>query len=508
MTLWLWIIFAVVVAALVVVDLGLVTRRPRIVTPVEAVWSFLLWVLAAAAFSVGVFYVYEKNFLNLPDEFAFPIDGKIVDLDGHTAWLQYVTAYFLELALSLDNLAVLALLMAFFKVPRPVLARALFWSLLLTLVIRLLAVASCAWFLRELPWFRWVLGGILLMAMIRVLVLPDKATNFDQRWYVRAMRRMIPFTPNFDGQRLFTRVDGKVRGTPILLVVLIAGMLDIFFAADSIPALFSVTTDPTLAFTASALAILGLRSMYFALTEIVGRFRYLRISVVFILLFVTAKTFISQVHVQRAIGSKDAVNWFPLAVVCGIMLLGIVASAVHNRIMRRDEPLTDPRPTPLEDLGEAVDITRRNFRKVLVLIAGTFVLLVVAPIVGLIPGPGGLIVAAAGLGILATEFVWARKLLVQIKEKSQKLTEKTVKNTPIWAVPVVVCVYAAMVGAATHFAPYNLFGWKIGFGKVLVICVGTSVPVVYWAWRAVANWLQGRKNAGNAGVVSETDKGS
>lgn len=496
MTIWLWLLFALFVAVLVIVDLGLTTRKPRVVTPVEAFASFALWLVAAAAFSVGVFYVYEKNFLNLEAEFSYAIDNKAHDLSGHAAWLQYITSYVLELALSLDNIAVLALLMAYYKVPRPILGRALFWSLLLTLVIRLLAVFSCAWFMRELPWFRWVLGGILVVAMLRMLVLPDSTTDFGSRWYARALRRFIPFTDQFDGQRLFTRRDGRLVATPIVLIVLIGGLLDVVFAADSIPALFSVTTDPTLAFTASAMAILGLRSLYIALNDVVGRFRYLRISVVFILLYVAGKMFVFKYD--------EAPTRVTLAVVSGVMLIGVGASALHNWIVRRRaEPgiaATTARPTPLKDLGEAVDVTRRNLRKVIILIAGTFVVLVGVVLVGPLPGPGGVFVVGLGLGILATEFIWARKILLQIQAKTRQLTQRTdslAGKTSVWLAPVIVIGFVALVALAASHAPYRIhllgYAFWLRRGMLIAFSIGPAVPIFYWAWRTIALWLASRR---------------
>ena len=518
MTIWLWVIFAVVVLVLVVFDLGLTTRRPKVIRPTDAFVSFTLWLLAAAAFSVGVYYVYESNILNLEATFEYSIDRKTVDNDGHSAWLQYLACYVLELALSLDNLAVLALLLAYYRVPRAVLGRALFWTILVTLCLRLLAIFSCAWFVREASWFRWVLGAILVVAVFRVLVLPDQKTDFDRHWYVRLIRRLIPISPEFNGQRLLTRVKddrgrSRLMATPIVLVVLSAGLLDIVFAADSVPALFSITKDPTLAFTASTMAILGLRSLFLALSEVVGRFRYLRVSVLFILLYVAGKMFLSWY--------QDVPTLVSLIVFATITLAGVGASIVRHRLTHPGAPpplgeageippaiISEEelqRPTPLEDITGAVESTKRNLRKIVVLIVGTLVVLVLAPLVGLLPGPGGLIVAAAGLGILATEFIWARRLLMQVKSKTQKVADSTgalARKTPVWVVPIALTAYLGLVALLVYMAPLHVpaswtlglkpHGAKITAGLIIAIAVGPAVAVFYWAFMTVQAWRGGR----------------
>lgn len=503
MTLWLWLIFGILAAVLVSIDVGLTTRRPRVITPVEALASFALWLLATAGFAVGVYYVYQHNFLDIEKTLSFPIDRKNVDLDGQAAVLQYLGAYVLEMSLSIDNIAVLGLLLAYYKVPRPVLGRALFWSILLTLVLRLLAVLSCAWFMREWAWFKWVLGGLLVIAVLRVLILPDQNTRFDDRWYVRLIRRVLPLSTNFDGQHLFVREPDasgtpRLKATPIVLVVCVAGFLDVAFAADSVPAIFSITKDPMLAFTGSAMAILSLRSLFLALSEHVGRFRYLRVSVALVLLYVAGKMFLGLYQTHD--------TFISLAVILGIMTLGVAGSLLHSIIVRkralRAAAAIAPdstRPTPLEDLGEAVDVTRRNLRKIVVLILGTLMILVLAPVVGMLPGPGGLLVVAAGLGVLATEFIWARRLLTRIKAKTQKMADSTdslASKTPIWLVPVVVLGFIAGVIAAAWFAPYSVPGTEriIKRGLVLAMSTGPAVAIGYWAWRTVSVWRTARRS--------------
>lgn len=494
MTIWLWPAFLALICTLIVLDLGLLTRRPRVVTAIEALSSTLLWVLAAVIFSFFVAWVYEKNWLKLEETFSFPIAGG--PLDGIAAWYQFFTSYMLEIALSLDNLAVMALVYACFKIPRPLLGRALFWSILVSLVIRLGLINGGAWLLLNWPMVKWAFGVVLVLAMIRTLVLPDEQTNFDRKWYVRLVRRVLPISSDHAGQRLFTRVEqnGKSRFavTPMFAAVIVAGLLEVTFAADSVPALFSVTKDPFLAFSASALAGLGLRSLYFTVADVLPRFRFLRLSLVFILMFVAAKMVLAEY--------TEAPTQLTLGVVTGIMSIGVIASLIWYRRQVRLHPEIRVRPTPLEDLGEAVEVTRRNARKVGILIAGTVVVLV-GIVIAPLPGPGPTVLVPLGLAILATEFVWAKWLLQKVKDGAFNMADKADALTDrygIWMIPV-------------FFAAFWLIAFKVIYGgsafinltfktditirwyHIAVIAGSPFLPVLLWAWNYLRKYPAKRR---------------
>jgi tellurite resistance protein TerC len=470
---WLWLAFAGLIGLMVVIDLGLVTRRPRAVRPIEAFASFAVWVIAALGFSILVWYVYDQNMLELEPAVGPHALGASHQVDGFSAWLQFVTCYVLELALSLDNIAVLTLLLAYFKIPAPVVGRALFWTVLSSLTLRLVLVWLCATLLRDLSWFKWVLGGALGVAMLRTLLLPDESTDFNARWYVRLLRRLIPISDSFDGQRLITRQSGRIAFTPIVLVIAAAGFVDVAFASDSIPALFSVTRDPFLAFSAGAMGLLSLRSLAISLSSLVGRFRYLRLSLVFLLLTLAGKMILSDY--------SDRATVLTLIAIGAIVVAGIAASALHELVVARRLGRSLARPSPIEDLTEAADLARRNLRKLVVLIAGTFIVLVVAPIVGLWPGPGGLFVAAAGIALLATEFIWARRLLIRVKTTTASVARRSdtlSARTPAWLAVGLLLAYIAAVVLLAWGAPYTLPSWlgmagskPIGSGLILTLSV-------------------------------------
>lgn len=513
MTIWLWLAFLLLVGTLVVLDLGLLTRRPRVVTALEAMSSTALWVLAAVGFSFLISYVYETNWQNLEASLAFPIEGPAPGgggLDGHNAWLQFLASYVLEIALSLDNIAVLALVFAFFRVPRQLLGRVLFWSMLFSLVARLLLINGAAAMLREWDWFHWVLGAVLAVAMVRTLVLPDENTDFNQRWSTRVLRRFFRVSTDFHDQKLLAREDHIDRRgepcrrwciTPLLLVVLVAWLQDIGHAADSIPALFSVTKDGFLAFTGSAMAILSLRSLYFAVAGVVGRFRYLKISLVFVLLCVAAKAFVWRYDAVATVVTIGAVSL--------IMVLGVGLSVLRNRAIAADRPATEPIPTPLEDLTGAVEVTRRNLRKVLILIAGTFVVLVGIAIAPL-PGPGPTVLVPIGLALLATEFLWARRLLDKVKTGAFSASDRMdalIDRTSVSLVPLILILYwplsiglvlggVALINAA--------FGTELHarWYTIAVIVGSPYMPVLLWAVNYLRNWNRKRRGATQSVIPS------
>lgn len=485
MTLWLWAAFSGLLLALLAADLGFVTRLPRAISPREALLSTMIWILAAFGMGVLIYHVYQTNFLGLVDAVSRPVDR--VPLTGRAAMLQFIAGYFIETALSMDNIAVLVLLLSYFRIRAEHLARVLLWAVVLALAFRFAIITLGSHLLGLYPWFSWVLGSVLVLMMFRALFMPDEHTDFDRRWSVRVARRLLPITDGPRGQLLLVREpDGAGRPvlkmTPLLLAVIVAAMADVAYAADSIPAVFSVTRDPFIAFSSNALAILSLRSLYLTLVNVVGRFRFLKVSIVFVLLSLSAKMFLATYTLHA--------TWITLGAVGASMILGVGASIAWHRFRAPvpAAPLSsiEPRPSALADLAGGVDATRRNIRKIVILIVGTFVVLVGALVVGPIPGPGGTIVVAFGLGILATEFIWAQRLLNTLKVQTQALAQRAdnvASATPLWLVPIVIAGY---VGASLAIARYLHHHFHASRVMVLVVAASMFLPVGYWAFRTIA----------------------
>lgn len=513
MTPLLWLGFLALLAALVVLDLVLLSRRPRVVRPVDALSSLGLWVLGAVAASLLIAYVYETNWLRLEEGIQETFVGPLApgapkpNLTGSQAWWQFFTGYVLEMALSLDNLAVLVLLFAAFGVPRPLLPRALFWSTLVSLAIRLGLITGGAGLLRHHPTSTaWVFGGILAVAMLRVLLMPDERADMHARWYVRAVRALLPVTEGFRGQSLVARTGaGRWAATPMLVAVLASGLLDVTFAADTVPALFSVTRDPFLAFSASAMGVLGLRSMYFAVAGVIGRFRYLRVSLVFVLLWVAGGMMASA---TRGVVVPPELT---LGVVSAIMAAGVGASVLRYRLRLAAHPEEAVRPTPLEDLTEAVDATRRNLRKVLILIAGTAIIVFGVAIAPL-PGPGPTVLVPIGLGLLATEFVWAKRLMDRLKSGAFSVSDRLdelVDRRGRWLLWAMVlgaglalgALYVAGVAVGRRLFPE----WSPRWWTAVVVIGSPMTPVLLWAWNYVRTRRRGERPAEGAGTAGQIE---
>lgn len=287
--------------------------------------------------------------------------------------------------------------------------RVLFWGVLGALVLRGVMIGLGAALVARFDWTAYVFGGLLLLTAVRMLVVRHDNLEPERNVFVRLVRRVYPVSAGFDGQRFFTRVDGRKAVTPLFLVLVLVESTDLLFAVDSIPAVFAVTDDPFLVYTSNVFAILGLRSLYFALAPLMGYLRYLKVSLVFVLAFVGVKMMLAHHHPIPIPVS--------LAVIGGILFVGIGASLLTPE---RD---TAALPSPLAGhLDRLAHMTLTGARHVVVLTIGSTVLLVGALMI-VLPGPA-LIVIPLGLAILATEFAWARRLLHGTRERMRSTRER------------------------------------------------------------------------------------
>ena len=262
-------------------------------------------------------------------------------------------------------------------------------------------------------------------------------------------------------------------------MIVLTGTADITYAADSIPVAFSITRDPFIAFAASACVILMLRSLFLALGGAVRSFRFMKLAVGATLCYFMIKLFL----LPRA----DVPAWLTLAVVPAIYGGFGVASWLHHRSLGF-APGPATRPAPVADLAEAIVATKRNLRKVMILIAGTL-LIMSAAVVGPLPGPGGSIVFFAGLGLLATEFVWARRLLLQLKDQAEKFGKQTdllTAKTGIWPVPVIMVGFLAFGYVVVR---YRILPYEIA----LAVVGGAAFPVALVLMRMVVAWWRGKE---------------
>jgi tellurite resistance protein TerC len=295
-------LFIVVALAL---DLGVFHRQAHVVGAREAFAWTVVWVTLAALFGIGIFLV----------------------RGGETA-VEYFTGYVIEYSLSVDNVFVFTLIFAAFAVPRTLQHRVLFWGIVGALVMRLLMILAGATLIAQYDWVLYAFGAFLVFTGLRMLVARvEHEPHPENNVLVRFARRHLRVTDGFHGQAFFVRMAGGFAATPLFLALLVVEFSDLIFAVDSIPAIFAVTTDPFVVFTSNAFAILGLRSLYFLLAEAAARFRYLKVGLALVLVFVGAKLLSAGfLHIPPLVS---------LAVVASILGLAIAAS-----LLRSPSPVT------------------------------------------------------------------------------------------------------------------------------------------------------------------------
>jgi len=353
-----WIAFLVFIFFLLALDLGVFHRKAHVVSVREALTWSCIWVALALAFSGFVYFAYDHQWFGLgtmPDPVdrsaAFP-DGRIND--GWSAFLKFITGYVVEESLSVDNVFVIAMLFQYFAVPRIYQHRVLFWGILGAVAMRGLFIAIGAQLVAQFGWILYVFGGVLIVTAIRMAFFTSEALDPGQNFIVRRVRRLFPVTDQYHGEHFFVRADGppafdgaqaKEGGahpeggphtglrtgrwmmTPLALALVMVEATDLIFAVDSIPAIFAITADPFLVFTSNVFAILGLRSLYFALASALHALHYMKHALAAVLLTVGVKM-LAHKPLEALLGERF--NLYLLLVVLGILAVGVVASLLHR----------------------------------------------------------------------------------------------------------------------------------------------------------------------------------
>jgi tellurite resistance protein TerC len=309
MTPIVWLAFFSIYVGLLALDLVVLHREARVLHVRQALAWTAVWICVALSFGGLVYGLYEFNWFGWTQG-----DGS---LRGQDALLQYVTGYLLEWSLSVDNIFVMALIFTYMKIPPLYQYRVLFWGIIGAIVLRGAMIALGSALIHNFDWMFYVFGGILLVSALRMLR-TEEEYDPSKSVLVRLARKIYPVTDRIDGDRFFTRIDGRRAATPLFVALLFIDFADVVFAVDSIPAIFAVTQDPFLVFTSNAFAILGLRSLYFAIAGLMAMFHYLKLSLVFILVFIAVKLILVQ-HYKI----PDAIS---LGVIVGLLAIGIVAS--------------------------------------------------------------------------------------------------------------------------------------------------------------------------------------
>jgi tellurite resistance protein TerC len=272
-SIWLWVGFNVFVLAMLALDLGVFHRSAHTVSAKEAaVWS-AVWVALAFVFNAGIY------------RFAGPRAG-----------LEFLTGYLIEKALSVDNIFVFLLVFSYFQVPAKYQHRVLFWGVLGALLMRGAMIAAGAYLIERFHWILYVFGGFLVITAVRMAKQREHAIKPEANPMIRLVRRLLPVANVYHGQSFFIRERARWTATPLFIVLVFVEMTDLVFAVDSIPAIFAVTREPFLVYTSNVFAILGLRSLYFLLAGVVGRFHLLKLGLAAVLGFVGFKMLLADVY--------------------------------------------------------------------------------------------------------------------------------------------------------------------------------------------------------------------
>jgi tellurite resistance protein TerC len=297
---WLWVGFNLFVLAMLVLDLGIFHRNAHSVSIREAtIWS-AVWIALALLFNAGIYF-----------------------FSGPELALQFLAGYLIEKSLSVDNIFVFVLLFSYFSVPAAYQHRVLFWGILGALVMRGILIALGAMLLENFHWILYLFGAFLIVTGVRMAFNKDEAVHPERNPLLKLVRRVVPVTAGYEGDRFLVRRAGHALVTPLMLVLLVVETTDLVFALDSIPAVFAVSRDPFIVYTSNVFAILGLRSLYFVFANVMSKFYYLKFGLSVVLSFVGVKMVLSDIY-HVPIGLS-------LAVIAFVLASALIASIVRAR---------------------------------------------------------------------------------------------------------------------------------------------------------------------------------
>ena len=293
-----WVVFNVFMAAMLVLDLGIVHRRAKTLSLRQALGWSGIWIGLAAGFAVLLYF-----------------------WRGHTAALEFSTGYVIELSLSADNLFIFLLIFRYFQLPEEQQYRVLFWGIIGAILMRAAFIFAGVGLIHRFHWIIYGFGLLLIYSGLRLLFPRGTDVNPEKNPLLRTLRKIIPVTPDYVGSKFFVRRE-QFCATPLLLVLLVIETTDVLFAVDSIPAVLSITLDTFIVYTSNIFAILGLRSLFFALSSLLDIFEYLHYGISCVLIFVGTKMLLSH---RYPIGTEVS-----LAVIGAILFVTIVVSALHR----------------------------------------------------------------------------------------------------------------------------------------------------------------------------------
>ena len=342
----LYLIFSLLVGALLCLDLFVLNREAHEIKTREAVKWTTLWVGLALAFSGFVYWGYNTGFMGLGITVGLP-------KTGGEALLEYLTGYLIEQSLSIDNIFVIALIFSYFGIPKKYQHRLLFWGILGAVAFRGIMIWAGALLIERFEWIVYVFGAILLFSAYKMWSSHDDEVDPAKNPVVNFFKKIMPVTKSMYGERFFVKRMGVTAATPMFIALIVIETTDVIFAFDSIPAIFGITRDPFIVFSSNIFAILGLRSLYFVLAAVIDKFKYLQTSLILILAFVGIKLLLANVY--------HIPIWASLGIIVLLIGGGVVASLVWpskttpQKMKDHQKPLDINDPRVPEDIQEKLE---------------------------------------------------------------------------------------------------------------------------------------------------------
>ena len=304
-----WILFIIGIIIFLALDLGVFNKNPHVISSKEAgIWT-AVWVTLSFAFSGVIYWLYSGGVhIDNPDQ-LLPQD----------AMIKYITGYLIELSLSIDNIFVIAIIFASFKIPPIYQHRVLFWGILGAVVFRGLMIFFGVMLINKFTWMTYIFGAFLLYTALKMLFSgEDEQFQPKKSLVYRTLKKIMPISNHIDGEHFFVKRKHITAATPLFVALVVIEVMDVVFAIDSVPAILAITNDPFLVFSSNIFAILGLRSMYFFLANMLARFSYLEYSLIAILSFVGIKMLLHDFI--------KLPEWVSLAFIALSLILGIIIS--------------------------------------------------------------------------------------------------------------------------------------------------------------------------------------
>ncbi len=304
---WVWIVFIAFILIFLAIDLGVFNKENHVIKTKEAsIWT-AIWVTIALSFSAVIYWLFSNGMVHNP-----------TGLTPNNAVLKYITGYLIELSLSVDNVFVIAVIFAAFKIPAMYQHRVLFWGIVGALVFRASMIFFGVALITRFEWIIYVFGVFLLYTAFKMLQGEEEEFNPKKSFVFRQIKKIYPITGNIQGENFFVKRMGIKAATPLFVALIVIELTDILFALDSIPAILAITADPFIVFSSNILAIMGLRSMYFLISRMLEKFRYINYSLVVILAFVGLKMLLSHyIHLPE---------WVSLTVISMALVGGVLTS--------------------------------------------------------------------------------------------------------------------------------------------------------------------------------------